>query len=254
MRLFYFNVRMLVILMMIISLEVPCFLCSSLNSLSFNASHDRALSQNSDWNIELSCLNSRTPDTRAPYGAFCAFANWQAARLYDASTFTYSDPGLPLTSQTHFSYAQYLFATWLSAIGSISSSKYPNKACTDAVQRLACTQAFPECPQSGVTATSVAYLPPCRLQCEQVRAFCGIQATATLPGSCKYHGIFLYSVQFLSYICCFGGESRKILDCLYSSDLSLLLLSSSSWSPQLLVLPDRKLHNIYTYWIFCAIF
>lgn len=45
--------------------------------------------------------------------------------------------------------------------------------CEDAAKRLACVQAFPECPLSGSSVSSISYFLPCRAQCEQMEKTCG---------------------------------------------------------------------------------
>ena len=44
--------------------------------------------------------------------------------------------------------------------------------CNDAIKRLACLEAFPECPLSGSSVSSISYFLPCKLICEQVNKLC----------------------------------------------------------------------------------
>jgi len=141
--------------------------------------------QPEQWDLELSCLLSRQPDIKASYGQFCQFADWPAARAFVKSEFNYADTGLPISGRDQFAYAEYLFKAWLRSVAEQYSSVSLDKssACSEALQRLACTTAFPECPMTGSTATSIAYLPPCRLQCEQAQSMCGIVADKRVVGA-----------------------------------------------------------------------
>lgn len=44
--------------------------------------------------------------------------------------------------------------------------------CSDAIKRLACLEAFPECPLSGSSISSISYFLPCKLICEQMNKLC----------------------------------------------------------------------------------
>ena len=47
-----------------------------------------------------------------------------------------------------------------------------NDMCTDAIKRMSCATAFPQCPSSGSTFSSYPYLPPCKRMCEQINSLC----------------------------------------------------------------------------------
>ena len=57
----------------------------------------------------------------------------------------------------------------------VSRSNLPKYgiACYEAIKRLSCVTTFAVCPTEQEVSSS--YLPPCRLQCEQVEAICGIE-------------------------------------------------------------------------------
>jgi len=142
----------------------------------------RAL-QGQQWDLEQSCLLSRQLDTQASYAKFCQFADWSAARAFRKSDFSYADSGAPISSKEQIGYAEFLYKEWLrSAAALYSASLEETSACSEALQRLACTTAFPECPLASSTATSIAFLPPCRLQCEQAQSACGGHPARPLTG------------------------------------------------------------------------
>ena len=45
--------------------------------------------------------------------------------------------------------------------------------CSDAMKRLACVEAFPECPLASTSISGISYFLPCKLMCQQVNALCG---------------------------------------------------------------------------------
>ena len=135
----------------------------------------------------LSCKGAATLATTDSSNApFCAFVTWRAARLYNADSFNYWDAGTALGATTHVQYAQFLYVQHLVQISQPHTAAameqgyddtavfaVENLDCSQAVQRLSCLQALPECPiEGGSSATSVSYLPPCRVQCEQTNAAC----------------------------------------------------------------------------------
>lgn len=111
--------------------------------------------------VELSCLNARSPQNAQ--GAFCNFISWNAANSYSSLNFSvYTLQTLtPFSASDQDKYAQYLYAN---LVGNAHDIDLP---CAQALQRLACVTAFPECPISGSTGSSASYFTPCKLQCLQ---------------------------------------------------------------------------------------
>ena len=76
--------------------------------------------------------------------------------------------GAPISAAQQNAYAQSLYT-------SLSRGTGPSGECSSALRRLACVLAFPKCPSTGSSLSSVSYFTPCRLQCEQVNARCQAQ-------------------------------------------------------------------------------
>ena len=113
--------------------------------------------------VVVSCLNSKVNPNPSSY---CDFVSWSSANIYPATNFSYFAPPVPMSISNQNNYAVYLQSK-LAAGGSTSSG-----ACNTALKSLACVTAFPECPLSGTSISSVAYFTPCRLHCDQVNKQC----------------------------------------------------------------------------------
>lgn len=118
--------------------------------------------------LHISCWNADVP--KSP-GEFCELVTWQSATIYASSNFTVYSPGPPLSSTNQNQYAKYIFNNYAAKMG-----KDPSGECYGALQRLACVQAFPECPVPGQSISSISYFLPCRMQCSQVNDRCSESA------------------------------------------------------------------------------
>ena len=123
-------------------------------------------------NVALSCHAAHVPDARTLTQCYFV-SSWQSARLYDASNFTYFDPGEPMKDDIQQQYADYLYRRYLSELKQVGSYE-KSRDCVDLIKIFACLAAFPQCPIIAAhdAEESYSYLPPCRLMCEIVNAKC----------------------------------------------------------------------------------
>ena len=132
--------------------------------LSISIMVDSFQPKNTSTNVIATCKDARTIDSTQYY---CDMVTWNAAHIYVAANYTSYLQGSPLSDRQQNDYAESVYKTSLLAYGKSVSSE-----CSDALQRLACVTAFPSCRVSGSSISSIAYDPPCRLQCEQANARC----------------------------------------------------------------------------------
>ena len=118
--------------------------------------------------IEKSCYNAATFGSL--YHSDCSIVTWNSGHLYTAGNFSYYNPGTPLTTSEQLSYAQYLS-------NRLSQNKNLKSDCAQYLNYFTCIKAFPNCPITGTTISSVSYFQPCKLQCQQVNARCNAQFT-----------------------------------------------------------------------------
>jgi hypothetical protein len=116
-------------------------------------------------NTKASCLNARFVDN--PQGNYCKDASWTSAYIYAAANFSDYYTGTPLSDVMQNNLAMNIFEDFRAGHQKTLSSE-----CKNALQRLACVTAFPECPLPGTSESSISYFLPCRLQCEQANAYC----------------------------------------------------------------------------------
>lgn len=111
---------------------------------------------------------------------FCSMVDWKTANLYNSSGFSIYNPGVQLNQIDQDEVAKSIATTIMAETGSLSDH------CKTAIKRLACTMSFPYCDVAGTSVSSVSYLPPCKLQCEQVNQICNgpIQASSLLIIDC----------------------------------------------------------------------
>ena len=115
-------------------------------------------------NTIASCSTARIVDNSQK---FCSMASWTSARLYIAATFGDYDLGTELTDIQQNALALNLYNGFKN-----NHLKPMSNECSQALTRLACVTAFPECSLSTSSGTSISYYMPCRLQCEQANARC----------------------------------------------------------------------------------
>jgi hypothetical protein len=114
---------------------------------------------------QLSCYGARQIHKETV--AFCPMVDWQSGTLYNSSTFSVYDPGPALDLDGQSDVARSLFRRLLA-----TASGKVDKTCESAVQRFACVASFPYCQSVGESVSSISYLPPCKVQCEQVLRTC----------------------------------------------------------------------------------
>ena len=123
--------------------------------------------ESASTNVIASCKDARTISTTQSY---CDMVTWNAAHVYPAANYTDYSPGVPFSEKQQNDYARSIYQASLLANGNSVNSE-----CGQALQRLACVIAFPSCRLSGTSISSIAYDPPCRLQCEQANARCPVK-------------------------------------------------------------------------------
>jgi hypothetical protein len=116
-------------------------------------------------NTKASCMNARFVDNLQ--GSYCSDASWTSAYIYAAANFSDYNTGTPLSDSQQNNLAKNIFNDFRGGHQQTLGSE-----CKDALQRLACVTAFPECPLPGSSESSISYFRPCRLQCEQANARC----------------------------------------------------------------------------------
>lgn len=127
--------------------------------------------QPSASNTKASCFDARIVDNSQRY---CAMASWTAAHIYASENFTNYDPGPPLSDLMQNNLAANVYAGFTH-----SYDKALSIECSQALTRLACVTAFPECSLSGNSVSSISYYLPCKLQCEQANARCPFTTDCT---------------------------------------------------------------------------
>ena len=129
-------------------------------------------------NTKASCQDARIVDNSQK---FCSMATWSSAHVYYAANFTDYYPGNPLTDSLQNALAVNTFGSFKS-----NSDKAVSIECSQALTRLACVSAFPECSLAGSSVSSISYYLPCRLQCEQANARCpfGIDCSIYPASNC----------------------------------------------------------------------
>lgn len=123
-------------------------------------------------NTRASCLDARIVDNAQK---FCSMASWSAAHVYASVNFTDYSPGSPLSDAAQNNLAVNIYNSFRSDYGKAVSID-----CSQALTRLACVSAFPECSLAGSSESSISYYLPCRLQCEQANARCPFKTDCSI--------------------------------------------------------------------------
>ena len=108
---------------------------------------------------------------------FCSYVNWNAAGAINVSSAVeayYQNPRKALTTLAQDTVANEIYNS-LVALNHIDAKGY-TAMCRDAMQRFSCVSAFPLCPGATSSVPEIAYFKPCRLQCHQIQALCGISS------------------------------------------------------------------------------
>lgn len=123
---------------------------------------------------KVSCYNAR--NIHANTAEFCWMVDWVAATLYNATNFSVYTAGGPISVTDQDSVARSLAGELVDM-----SSGGVTAECKHAVRRFACVSTFPYCPQVGLSFSSASYMPPCKMQCEQVQQACTTSLYAHVP-------------------------------------------------------------------------
>lgn len=114
-----------------------------------------------------SCYNAANASLY--FSAYCGFITWSTARLYETSELSMYSAGTPLTAYEQNDVA-YNYADSLGLFADYNQLDN----CKLVANWFACVDAFPYCPIFGYSLSSVSYIKPCRLHCEQVADLCNI--------------------------------------------------------------------------------
>ena len=176
------------------------------------------ISDSLSTSVIASCKEARTISATSSY---CDMVTWNAAHVYAAANYTDYSQGAVFSDKQQNDYARSIYEASLLANGNSVNSE-----CGQALQRLACVIAFPSCRVSGSSISSIAYDPPCRLQCEQANARCPSKLSCdqypitncliTLPS-----GFFVYSPESGPY---------EPLPIIYGIALGIWILFAFIWN------------------------
>ena len=105
--------------------------------------------------------------------------NYNAARMYQRSSFTYFETGNPFDAQSHQRSASLFFRDMLQDVANqskISLDSLPlTKTCVETLTDYVCLLAYPPCPLENLASSSmqsVSYLSPCRVHCTLIKNHC----------------------------------------------------------------------------------
>ena len=115
----------------------------------------------------LSCANSQVPSRSGLQSDLCSSVNYNAARMYQRSSFTYFETGNPFDAQSHQRSASLFFRDMLQDVANqskISLDSLPlTKTCVETLTDYVCLLAYPPCPLENLASSSmqsVSYLSP----------------------------------------------------------------------------------------------
>lgn len=129
-------------------------------------------------------------NTNLTGAAYCSHVSWGSANLYSKQQYTVYNPGQPLSDTQQSELARQMSADLLSASA-------PSADCKQVMQWFTCSDAFPYCPISGASASSVSYLPTCRFHCDLAKSLCAadsLDCSGYANGNCNLYvptGYFL---------------------------------------------------------------
>lgn len=146
--------------------------------------------------LSLSCLAAETIDKKSL--SFCNnLVEWKSARLYNSSSDGYYISGSPMSIKDQDIYAKYISYQYLyNGNTEIAIQSFQNNdesklqslpyQCNNLLKAISCIKAFPSCPISGTTISSVSYLRPCKLQCQQLQDRCQSSFTVNCDNPIEY--------------------------------------------------------------------
>lgn len=127
--------------------------------------------------LPLSCANSQVPSWSSLQSDFCSTVNYNAARMYPKSSFTFFETGNPLSAYEHQRSAGLFFRAMFEDISNRTgiSALALTKTCVDTMTDFVCLLAYPPCPLENLPSSSmqsVSYLSPCKVHCTLINYHC----------------------------------------------------------------------------------
>ena len=123
----------------------------------------------------LSCAGSQVPIWSGLSSDFCSSVNYNAARMYPKSSFTFFETGDPFDYYTHQRSAALFFRDMFQDIANNTESLKLTQACVDAMRDFVCLSAYPPCPLENLVDSSmqsVSHLSPCKVHCTLINYNC----------------------------------------------------------------------------------